>query len=86
MGFHQHQAHTSEDAPMNRQRSPVSTAPAHKRGQGGSIYQRSDGRWVGTIMLGFKPDGKSDRPDGKCPTVFAASACASSWTGGSGGA
>ncbi|MGI9145295.1 MAG: hypothetical protein ACR2IK_01895 [Chloroflexota bacterium] len=36
---------------------------SHKRGHGeGSIYQRADGRWVGTIMLGVKSDGKPDRP------------------------
>jgi hypothetical protein len=35
-----------------------------KRGHGeGSIYRRtSDGRWVGTIMLGRLPDGRADRP------------------------
>ena len=34
-----------------------------KRGHGeGTIYQReSDGRWVGTIMLGRKADGRPDR-------------------------
>ena len=34
-----------------------------KRGQGeGSIYQReSDGRWVGSVSLGYKTDGKRDR-------------------------
>jgi len=36
---------------------------ARKRGhREGSIYQRPDGRWVGTIMLGLKRDGKPDRP------------------------
>src|SRR5438105_463577 len=35
-----------------------------KRGHGeGTIYQRvSDGRWVGSIMLGRKADGRPDRP------------------------
>lgn len=35
-----------------------------KRGHGeGTIYQRaSDGRYVGTIMLGRKPNGRPDRP------------------------
>ena len=48
---------------MNTQRSPATAPRAHKRGHGeGSIYQRPDGRWVGTIMLGLKPDGKPDRP------------------------
>ncbi len=33
-----------------------------KRGAGdGSIYQRKDGRWMGSIMLGYKPDGKPNR-------------------------
>lgn len=36
---------------------------AHKRGHGeGSVYQRADGRWVGSVMLGRRPDGKPDRP------------------------
>ena len=35
-----------------------------KRGHGeGTIYLReSDNRWVGTIMLGRKADGRPDRP------------------------
>jgi hypothetical protein len=34
------------------------------RGHGeGTIYFReSDGLWVGTIRLGYKPDGRADRP------------------------
>jgi integrase len=34
-----------------------------RRGRGeGSIFQRkSDGRWVGTVSLGYRPDGKRDR-------------------------
>jgi integrase len=27
----------------------------------GSIYQRSDGRWVGEVFIGYKPDGKPQR-------------------------
>src|SRR5438270_13248741 len=34
-----------------------------KRGHGeGSIDQRPDGTWVGSIMLGRKSNGKRDRP------------------------
>jgi hypothetical protein len=48
---------------MNAQRSPTAAPRARKRGHGeGSIYQRRDGRWVGTIRLGYKPDGRPDRP------------------------
>jgi integrase len=48
---------------MNAQRSPTTAPRARKRGHGeGSIYQRPDGRWVGTIRLGYKPDGRPDRP------------------------
>jgi integrase len=33
-----------------------------RRGNGeGSIYQRSDGRWVGEVFVGYKPNGKPDR-------------------------
>jgi integrase len=33
-----------------------------RRGRGeGSIYQRADGLWVGSVSLGYKPDGKRDR-------------------------
>jgi integrase len=36
---------------------------ASRRGnQEGSIYQRADGLWVGTVMLGRRADGKPDRP------------------------
>ena len=27
----------------------------------GSIYQRKDGKWVGQVLFGYKPDGKPDR-------------------------
>ncbi|MDR1891922.1 MAG: site-specific integrase [Oscillospiraceae bacterium] len=27
----------------------------------GSIYQRSDGRWAGEVLIGYKPDGKPQR-------------------------
>jgi integrase len=27
----------------------------------GSIYQRSDGRWTGEVLIGYKPDGKPHR-------------------------
>jgi integrase len=33
-----------------------------RRGRGeGSIYQRADGLWVGSVSLGYKPNGKRDR-------------------------
>jgi integrase len=43
--------------------SAVDRARRPKRGHGeGSIYQRPDGTWAGSIMLGRKPNGKADRP------------------------
>src|SRR5918911_1109831 len=34
-----------------------------RRGNGeGSTYRRSDGQWVGRIMLGRKANGRPDRP------------------------
>lgn len=40
-----------------------------KRGAGeGTIFRRADGRWSGTISIGFRPDGRRDRR-----TVYGAS-------------
>lgn len=49
---------------MNPDVPPANARKPGKRGHGeGTIYQRkSDSLWVGTIMLGRKPDGRPDRP------------------------
>jgi len=43
-------------------KAPTKRRSGRKRGHGeGNIYQRKDGRWRGTLMVGYRADGKADR-------------------------
>ena len=38
-------------------------SPKARRGSGeGSIYKRGDGRWAGSVTIGFGPRKRSPRP------------------------
>jgi len=51
------------DRAMDTQRIPRRAPRADNRGRGeGSIHQRSDGRWAGTVMFSLNPNPKPDRP------------------------
>ena len=43
-------------------KAPTKRRSGRERGHGeGNIYQRKDGRWRGTLMVGYRADGKADR-------------------------
>ncbi len=42
---------------MNRKQEKKIPKKNHRGHNEGSIYQRSDSRWVGQLQVGFKPDG-----------------------------